>query len=110
MPHKFCILPKFEEDVDAVEEASYLRFGQRQTDRYMTLIDLALDILKENPKHPARRSEQEWARDAWSFHLKSAKKGMRASHRIYYFHENDAGTAIARLLHTSMDPKLHSFD
>jgi toxin ParE1/3/4 len=95
-------------DVREIYRWTIGRFGVAQADAYLSLIDAALDALREGPEILGVRARSEIAPGLYTFHV---GRGRRRGRHLVLFRVGEQGgrplIAVGRILHDSMDIASH---
>jgi toxin ParE1/3/4 len=81
------------------------RFGARQAEAYRDIVLTALLELREGLNLTGSRPREDLAAGLRALHV--ARHGRRARHQLFYRIAGERMIEINRILHDSMDPKLH---
>jgi toxin ParE1/3/4 len=95
-------------DIEQVLNHTLRRFGAIKHSQYKELIRKALAEIAANPSGWPAQQRPEIHRDARVFHI--GRRGKPARHFFLYRIAGDEFVDIGRLLHDSMDIRLHSPD
>ena len=105
MTRKIHLSPRTRCDIEQALDWTLSAFGEKKRDQYIQLIGQALDEIAANPNNPGSRTRADLHPNARAFHI--GRRGKRARHLFVYMEAADGVVEIARLLHDSMDARLH---
>ena len=97
-----------QEDIREIYRWTVGRFGVAQADAYLSLINEALDALREGPQTLGVRPRSEIATGLHTFHV--GRNDRRGRHLILFRvgeHNGRPLVAVGRILHDSMDIVRH---
>ncbi|WP_350303918.1 type II toxin-antitoxin system RelE/ParE family toxin [Photorhabdus viridis] len=92
----FFLKPKAEQDLEAIFEYSYQKFGLEKAYQYIKDIDRAFHTLAEEPRLARSYS-----------HVRPGLKAFPVASHIIFFRLMANGITIVRVLHQSMDYQRH---
>lgn len=84
------------EDFSSIYEYTWRKFGPSQADSYAAELDSLLQLLARNPL---------MGRD-YDYMIAGTRRHDHGHHAIFYHHENE-GIFVIRILHQQMNPLLH---
>jgi len=105
------LAPSARRDIVAILAWTHENFGPRQTQRYATLIQTAIEELARDPKRAGSEQRAELATGCRTYHLFHARKNVGARgnrvrnprHFLLYRSPETGVIEIARVLHDSME-------
>lgn len=105
MSHRMDISARADRDMKDVLRWTLDRYGERQHDAYLELINLALNDIQTDPENPRALRRAGLHESLRCLHI--ARRGRQASHLFVYRLNRDGSIGVIRFLHDMMDVARH---